>query len=96
MVTGLAGAVFFGPEGRSEFGTRVRSVGDLNNDGIADVAFAAPRAGAGYTDIGPGSNDKVGIVYVSLWARWRLSRPDRPALRGRRTAQQYAVLRRRR
>ncbi|NDW44234.1 FG-GAP-like repeat-containing protein [Ruegeria sp. PrR005] len=63
MATGFAGTVFLGPEGLSQFGRKVRSVGDLNNDGIADLAIAAPAAGNGYA--GPGDNvDQAGIVYV--------------------------------
>ncbi|MCV2890852.1 FG-GAP-like repeat-containing protein [Ruegeria aquimaris] len=63
MATGFAGTVFLGPEGLSQFGRKVRSVGDLNNDGIADLAIAAPAAGNGYA--GPGDSvDQAGIVYV--------------------------------
>ncbi|MFV0512981.1 MAG: hypothetical protein ACK5MY_05020 [Jhaorihella sp.] len=63
MTTGTAGTVFFGPEGLSNFGRKVRNIGDINHDGIADFAVSAPHAGNGYD--GPGDSiDRVGIVYV--------------------------------
>ena len=63
MTTGTGGTVFLGPEGLSQFGRKVRNIGDVNHDGIADFAVAAPHAGNGYD--GPGDSvDQAGIVYV--------------------------------
>ena len=63
MTTGTGGTVFLGPEGLSQFGRKVRYIGDVNHDGIADFAVAAPHAGNGYD--GPGDSvDQAGIVYV--------------------------------
>ncbi|MDP2493029.1 FG-GAP-like repeat-containing protein [Shimia thalassica] len=63
MATGLGGAVFYGPEGLAQFGRQIRSVGDVNNDGIADFAVSTLNAGNGFGNPDD-SVDRVGITFV--------------------------------
>ncbi len=64
MTTGTGGTLFLGPEGLSQFGYNVRMIGDLNGDGIMDMAMTAPRAGNGYTTPGSDNMDQVGVTWI--------------------------------
>lgn len=57
--TGTVTQSLLGPQAQARFGTSVASIGDVNGDGIADFAVAAP--GAGIASMRSGSNG------ASLW-----------------------------
>ncbi|NUQ64570.1 MAG: FG-GAP repeat protein, partial [Pirellulales bacterium] len=57
--TGTVTQSLLGPQAQARFGTSVASIGDVNGDGVADFAVAAP--GAGIASMRSGSNG------ASLW-----------------------------
>jgi hypothetical protein len=56
--TGARIATLTGAVDQERFGASIAGVGDLNNDGVADVAIGAPRA------ISDGGSTRAGRVYV--------------------------------